>query len=130
MQKIVELFDGTLGTWKTDPVDFELKEDLKPICSRPYPVTKVPEEMFKKEVERLVLLGFLKVTNDSEWGAPYFDQPKPKSDQLHFLSDFNNINKRLKRKSYPMPKINEILLKLEGFQYATSLDLDMGYYHI
>ena len=29
-----------------------------------------------------------------------------------------------------MPKINEILLKLEGFQYDTSLDLNMGYYHI
>ena len=29
-----------------------------------------------------------------------------------------------------MPKINEILLKLEGFRYATSLDLNMGYYHI
>ena len=29
-----------------------------------------------------------------------------------------------------MPKINEILLKLEGFWYATSLDLNMVYYHI
>ena len=29
-----------------------------------------------------------------------------------------------------MPKINETLLKLEGFQYDTSLDLNKGYYHI
>ena len=29
-----------------------------------------------------------------------------------------------------MPKTNEMLLKLEGFQYDTSLDLNMGYYHI
>ena len=29
-----------------------------------------------------------------------------------------------------MPKINEMLLKLEGFKYAMSLDLNMGYYHI
>ena len=29
-----------------------------------------------------------------------------------------------------MPKTNERLLKLEGFQYAVSLDLNMGYYHI
>ena len=29
-----------------------------------------------------------------------------------------------------MPKINEMLLKLEGFQYSESLDLSMGYYHI
>ena len=29
-----------------------------------------------------------------------------------------------------MPSINEMLLKLEGFQYATSLYLNMGYDHI
>ena len=29
-----------------------------------------------------------------------------------------------------MPKTNEMLLKLENFQYATLLDLNMGYYNI
>ena len=29
-----------------------------------------------------------------------------------------------------MPNINEMLLILDGFQYATPLDLNMGYYHI
>ena len=28
-----------------------------------------------------------------------------------------------------MPKINEMLLKFECFNYATSLYLNMGYYH-
>ena len=41
MQKFEELFDGTLSTWKIDPLYFELKEDEKPICSRPYPVPKL-----------------------------------------------------------------------------------------
>ena len=85
---------------------------------------------FKKEVERLVLLGVLKVANDSDWGASSFDQPKPKSNRICFLCEFRNLNKQLKRKPYPMPKINEMLLILEGFQYGTSLDLNMGHYHI
>ena len=29
-----------------------------------------------------------------------------------------------------MPKINSMLLKLEGFQYAKPLDLNIRYYHI
>ena len=29
-----------------------------------------------------------------------------------------------------MPNIKEMLLKLEGFQYAMLFDLDMAYYHI
>ena len=36
----------------------------------------------------------------------------------------------MKQKPYPIPKINGMLLKLEGFKYATSADLNMGYYHI
>ena len=50
LQKIEELFDGTLGTWKTDPVDFELKENAKPIFSRPYSVPKVHEEMVQRRL--------------------------------------------------------------------------------
>ena len=81
--------------------------------------------MLKKWVERLVLLGVLQQANDPEWGAPSFAQPKSKSNLVRFLINFRNLNKKLKRKPYPMPKINEVLLKLERFQYAKSLDLKM-----
>ena len=101
-----ELFDGIFGTLKIDPEALQLKEDAKPILLRPYPEPKVHKEMFKKQVERLVLLGVLEVANDSEWGAPSFAQPKYKSNQVPFLSGFRNLNKQLKRKPYPMPKIN------------------------
>jgi Reverse transcriptase (RNA-dependent DNA polymerase) len=33
-------------------------------------------------------------------------------------------------KTFPHSKIQDLLLKLEGFQYARSLDLNMGYYYI
>ena len=45
LQKFEELFDGTLGTWETDLVDFQLKVDVKPIYSRPYPVPKVHKDI-------------------------------------------------------------------------------------
>ena len=54
LQILEELFDGTLGPWKIDPVDFELKEDAKPIFLCPHPVLNVHKEMFKKEIEHLV----------------------------------------------------------------------------
>ena len=79
---------------------------------------------------RLVLLGVLESSNVSEWRAPSFAQPKPKTNQARFRSDFRNLNKQLKRKSYTMLKINEMLLKLDGFQYATSIDLNVRYYYI
>jgi hypothetical protein len=36
----------------------------------------------------------------------------------------------LKRIPYPIPKIAQMLQELENFAYATSLDLNMGYYTI
>ena len=33
LRKFEDIFDGTLGTWKTNPVDFELKYDSNPILS-------------------------------------------------------------------------------------------------
>ena len=68
--------------------------------------------------------------NDSEWGAPSFAQPNPKTDFIRFVIDFQNLNSQLKRKPYPKPKIREIILNLKGLQYAASLDLNMGYYQI
>ena len=72
------MFDGTLGTWNTTPVNLELKYKEKSVCSGPYLLPKVHKVMFRKEVERLASLGVLEEANDSEWGAPSFSQPKAK----------------------------------------------------
>jgi hypothetical protein len=37
---------------------------------------------------------------------------------------------RLVRKPFPIPKISMVLQELEGFTFATTLDLNMGYYTI
>ena len=71
----------------------------------------------------------MKKVNHSQWGAPNFVIPK-KDETIRFITDFRELNKRIKRKPYPIPKIQDLLMKLEGFQWATSLDLNMGYYHI
>ena len=47
-----------------------------------------------------------------------------------FLSNFRELNKRIIRRPYPIPKISTTLQELEGFTYATALDLNMGYYTI
>ena len=49
---------------------------------------------------------------------------------MRFISDFWQVNKCIKGKPFPLPKIQETLLQLEVFQYATALDLNMGYYTI
>jgi hypothetical protein len=62
-------------------------------------------------------------------GSPAFIIPK-KDGTVHFISNFREVNKRIKQKHFSIPEIKDLLLKLEGLQYATSLDLNMGYCHI
>ncbi len=127
--KYAELFDGTLGIWKGEECDFELKEGVKPYHAKAFPIPKIHVNTLRTEVERLCRIGVLKKVNRSEWAAPTFIIPK-KDGTVRFISDFRELNKRLRRKPYPIPKIQDLLVKLEGFMYATSLDLNMGYYHI
>jgi hypothetical protein len=60
---------------------------------------------------------------------PSFIIPK-KDKTVHFLSDFWEVNKRLVRKPFPIPPISMVLQEIEGFSYATTLDLNMGNYTI
>jgi len=129
LEEFMELFDGTLGSWKDQQINIETKEGAKPYHAKAFPIPKSREETFKKEIARLCQLGVLRKVNHSEWAAPAFIIPK-KDGSVRFISDFRELNLRIKRKPYPIPKISDLTLKLEGFQYGTSLDLNMGYYHI
>jgi hypothetical protein len=130
LKKFEPLFDGTLGTWDSDPIDLELKDpDAKPYHARPYPVPQSQEARLQAEVEQLVGYGVLRKINCSEHASPMFTVSKPDG-TLRSIADLRELNKRIRRKPFPIPKIQELLHKLKGFQYATSLDLNMGYYHI
>ena len=129
MIKHESLFDGTLGTWTEMDYNIELKPDAKPYHARAFPIPRIHNATLRKEVDQLCELGVLKKVNRSEWAAPTFIIPK-KDGTVRFISDFRELNKRIKRKPYPIPKIQDMLLNLDGFQHATSLDLNMGYYHI
>ena len=124
-----ELFDGTLGKWTGDPFHIHLKEDVTPYHARPYPVPQIHEQTLKAKIARLCEIGVLKRVNRSEWASPSFIIPK-KGGTIRFINDLRELNKRIRRMPNPIPKIQDLLQKLQGFQYATSLDLNMGYYHI
>ena len=110
-------------------MDLELKEpNVKPHHSKPYPVPHSQEQKLKAELERLCQYGIMRKINRSEWACPMFTISKPDG-SLRSLADLRELNKVIKRKPYPLPKITDMLQKLEGFMFATSLDLNMGYYH-
>ena len=126
LKKFENLFDGTLGTWNTTPVDIELKDpNVKPYHAKPYPVPYSQEKKLKQEIQQLCGYGVMHKINDSEWACAMFTIAKPDG-SLRSLADLQELNKAIKRKPYPLPKISDLLQKLKGFMYATSLDLKYG----
>ena len=120
-------FDGTFGDWNLPPVSIELKEGVKPYHGRPYFILHKHKAVLMKEIKQLCAIGVLVWQPSSTWALLAFIIPKKDSTVL----DFRELNKRIVvRKPYPIPKISTALQELEGFTYATALDLNKGYYTI
>ena len=129
MKKHQDLFQGKLGTWKCPPVDLELKEGATPFHRKLHVPPHAHLAQTKKECECLCKVGVLHEITQSEWGHPTFIIPK-KDDKMRWMTDLCELNKRIKRKPYPLPNIHDLMLTLEGFTHATALDSNMGCYHI
>jgi hypothetical protein len=107
------LFDGTLGDWKTKPVSFQLKEGASPYRSQVFPVPKI-------HIDTLI----------KRWKDVPFVYTTKKKRTVCFLIDFWEVNKRLIRKLFPIPKMSMVLQEVKGFTIALALDLNMGCYTI
>ena len=86
LQIFEELFTGTLGTWKTDPADFEQEENSKPLCLQP----KLHKEIFRGLLKQFVLLVVLIRVQKSNLEASYSIQPKPKK-SIMFSKQLNKF---------------------------------------
>ena len=127
LKRIKELFLGRKGKWKGEKVSIELKENAKPVQSKPYKVPHAHLKVFKEEIERLVKIGLFTRVQLSEWSSPTFCIPK-KDGRIRIVSDYRKVNKLIKRKAKNLPNIMDTLMSLVSFQYVTCIDLNMGYY--
>ena len=106
------MFDANIGTWHGKPYDIKLKLDAEPYHVKPFPVPRIHELTFKQELDRLKALNAIKKFNRSQWGASTFLIPN-KYSTVRFISDFIELNKRILRQPYPIPTIQDLLLRIE-----------------
>ena len=95
----------------------------------PFPVPKSRKETTIKELTRLCDQGVLEFQPASEWTSPSLVITK-KDNTVCFLSNFREVNKQLVRKPFLIPNNSTVMQDLDGFTFATALDLNMGYYTI
>jgi transposase InsO family protein len=121
------LFDGKLKKYTGKKIHLDLKDNAHPIHCKPFPVPHTQAEVFKKECARLCAEDVLEPVGATEHAYPTFIIPK-KDKTVRWVSDFRKLNSMLRRRVYPLPKIQDVLHRRPGYKYFTKIDLSMCYY--
>ena len=125
--KFPQLFDSELRMYPHHQYHLDLQVGAKLIHSCPYGVLFTQRDAFKRKLDHLVKIGILEHSGASQWASGTFIIPK-KDGRIRWISDFRALNKCIKRKTYPLPRIAEILSKCTGYAYFSKLDISMAYY--
>lgn len=125
-----DIFSNKLGLLKNVKVSLEVVENVKPIFIKarkiPYSfVESVEEELIKLEHE-----GVIEKVESAEWGSPLVPVLK-ENGKIRICTDYKvTINKFLKDTNYPLPRIDDIIIKLTKSRIFSKLDLSRAYNQI
>ena len=119
--------------------------DHPPICQQPYALALKHYEWVQKEVEQLERAGII-TRSVLPWASPIVIVPKKSApDKLprrRMCINFQRLNAlqptmvKVNSKAkgnlmlHPLPKIDELYMKLNGTKIFSVLDITSGYYHI
>ncbi len=121
------MFNRTLGVYPHEKVHIDIDPNAKPVHSRPYPVPWIHLKTFKKELDHLVRISVLAAQQESEWTSPSFIIFK-NGGRVCWISNLRQLNKVIRCKQYPFPRIMDILRKHSRYTFFTKLDVSMQYY--
>ena len=122
-RKFPQLFDDELRTYPHRQYHLDLQVGTKPVHSRPYGVLFTQHHAFKRDLDHLVKIGVLERSGASQWASGTFIIPK-KDGRVRWISDFHALNKCIKMKTYPLPRIAKILFKRTGYVAYYTFELD------
>jgi hypothetical protein len=105
-----------------------LKPDAKPVAQEPYKLSPVELDEVHKTLTKLSNQGWIRPSL-SPWGSPVLFQRK-KSGRLRMCVDYRALNHATIKYAYPMPLIDELLAKLQGYKVLSKLDLSEGFHQI
>ena len=125
LRKHSGVFQEDLGTLKDTQVKIHVDPSVSPkFCSaRPVPYAMRP--LVDKALDKLVAQNVIEPVQFSDWAAPIV--PVLKSDKKT-IRDFSvTVNQAIQLDRYPIPKVEDLFVKLQGGQSFTKIDLSQAY---
>lgn len=111
--------------------NYEMKITLtsnKPIQYRPYRHSVAERSTMREMVDELLHHNIIRDSN-SEYASPALLVSK-KNGEKRLCIDYRALNKITVKDKYPIPRIEDLIDRLQGNKFYTSLDLKSGYYQL
>ncbi|KAK3742424.1 hypothetical protein QZH41_001017, partial [Actinostola sp. cb2023] len=128
LEEYSDVLNRQLGTLP-GKVHLEIDKDVKPVIT---PVRRVPTALtakLKAELDKYVELGVLApIEEPTPWVSSLVVATK-KSGALRVCNDPRELNKALKRETYQLPILDEILPELAQAKVFSTVDLRSGFWH-
>ncbi|KAM4578765.1 uncharacterized protein V3H82_008122 [Fundulus diaphanus] len=121
------LFQETPGFTSLVQHKIRLKKEA-PVRQKSYRIPERLVPVLKKEILLMLELGIIEHSS-SEWCSPIVLVPK-KDGSLRFCIDFRYLNSVSSFDPYPMPRIDDLLERVGGATFITTLDLSKGYWQL
>ena len=102
--------------------------DAEPVSQKPYPITMKHYDWVRSEINK-PLDAWVIHNSHSNWSTPIIVVLKGDGGK-HLVIDYRALNKVTLIFVWPMPRVEDIILKLNGTMYFSTLKPLAGYHHI
>lgn len=100
----------------------------RPVSQKGYRLSHHEMEFLKQQLADLIAKGLIRPSS-SPWMSPVVLVTK-KDGSLRLCIDFRALNAATARDAYPLPRTDDILSRMKGCRYFTSLDVQAAFWNV
>ena len=127
LDEFQDLFHGKLGCSSVVKHSIRTGEH-GPIRKRMYRIPPAKQKVVDQHVQDMLEKQII-LPSSSSWSSPIV-LVKKRDGKDRFCIDFRAVNQVTQKDSHPLPRIDDLLDRLKGAKYFTTLDLASGFWQI
>jgi hypothetical protein len=106
----------------------ELMPGAGPVAKSPYRMSSEELDELKKQLKKLLEQGFVR-PSASPWGTPVLFVEK-KDGTKRMCIDYRTLNSMTIKNKYPLPRLEDLLDRLNKAKFFSKIDLRSGYHQM
>lgn len=117
-----------IGTKSTEIKMKIVMKDDEPVYQHPRRLSAVEKEEVEKQMSEWLADGIIR-PSCSDYASPIV-LVKKRDGKTRICCDYRKINKKIVKDRFPLPLIEDVLDRLQGAKYFSTIDLKNGFFHV